>query len=333
MRAKPVCLTLLAALAVPGSTAFAGQPDPQVNQALTEYWNRSDFKAFALAVDSRGAWSFGFSEGQGSENDARKEALRRCEKNRKQWSVSVACEILAVGNTRLRELAWPDPPPSSNVRYENRWVEGTSFVIGSTEDLQLWIALTAGSDPQALVYLVNGSDRAITFAPESIVADLVKTRSGRETRTRMEAFSAATYEKKVRTKQAWEAALYAAAVVYTSRPQPQTSTFSGSYNAYQPYRARPSYYGSYYGQITTWPTAADYAAASERSAAQMRAMGDQLAASYAALTGSLLQTHTLGPGTYYGGIVHFSKAKKGDRVDLLIPFGGETFGARFTFPK
>lgn len=116
-----------------------------------------------------------------------------------------------------------------------------------------------------------------------------------------------------------------------NQPQPQISTFQGSYSSYQPFRPGSQVSGSFSGQITTWPTAADYAASQERTAAQIQAMGSQLQASLEAMTSTLMRTNTLDPDTYYGGIVHFARFK-GSKILLEIQFGGEVFNVYFTIP-
>ncbi len=233
--------------------------------------------------------------------------------------------------SRLAGYSGLAPRRRPAIAYENRWTNGTAFVVGSTDDLQLWVAFTIGRDPQALVYVVNASDRRITFSPESITATAVRTTREGVTRASVKAFSAADYEKKVRNKQAWQAALYGAAAAMANQPQPQHGTFSGGYSAYRPYQPGAQVVGSFYGQITRWPTAADYAAARERTGAQIQAMGDQLRASFDAMSATLMRTHTLETGSYYGGVVHFSRFR-GERISLAIPLDGHLFQVDFTLP-
>jgi hypothetical protein len=241
----------------------------------------------------------------------------------------------------MAALDWSDPLRSllgpagaqnrSSVEYEVRWANGTAFVIGSTEDLQVWVAFAAGRDPQALVYIVNASDRRITFAPESIQATAVRSTNAGLSRLPVSTFSAADYERKVRNKQAWQAFLYGAAAGMANQPQPQQESVSGGYSSYRQLQPGSQLHGSFYGQITRWPTAADYTAARDRTAAQVNAMGEQLHASFDAMAATLMRTHTLEPNSYYGGIVHFERFR-GERVILTIPLGGSVFVTEFTLP-
>lgn len=345
-----------------GKAAAAGVP-PELDRAFVDYLATKDFKAFALAVDKSGNWVWGSASQQVDEAEAQRGATRNCEKLRAKHSVSAPCEILAVGNRRVRSFAWPvqeppkavdfeplpiisvppatlEPPragapaaqtPSAQVSYEQRWVEGTSFVVGTTSELQIWVAFTTGPDPQALLYFTNGSDQSTTVFPTSISATSVKESSRGSVEAAVTVLGPEDYERKIRNKQAWEALLFGAATALANRPQPQTTTYQGGVSMYQANRPRNEWEGTYYGQITVWPTSADYAAASARSAAQIDAMGEQLRASYAAMTTSLLRNHTMPPHSFYGGIVHFERFKA-QRINLAIPFGGTVFNVYFTLP-
>ncbi|KAB2848302.1 MAG: hypothetical protein F9K44_11205 [Hyphomicrobiaceae bacterium] len=294
-----------------------------------KYLDLPDVKAFAVAVEDSGAWVAGYSWAAQNVKDAETRALTECRSQAaRELLIAAECEIIAVGNARIIE---PSPSPASDVVYEVRWVSGTSFVIGATEDLQLWVAFTTGRDPQAFLYLVNGGEEPITFAPDRIRTTAGSLGRKGLSRAPVRVFSASEYEKKVRTKQAWRAALHGAAVGLANQPRPRTSSYQGTFDAHQPLRADSYTYGSFAGQITHWPSAADYAAAGQRSAAQIHAMDRQLQASFQAIAQSLLRTHTLMPGSYYGGIVHVARFR-GQKLLLEIPFGDEVFRVNFTMP-
>lgn len=334
----------------------AGQP---FESAFQTYLLQPGIKAFAVAMDSGGGWAYGYSQGASS-GDAQRAALARCRLVKVDHPVAADCQIIAVDGPSIRQRAryivdpkmesailstaafdWTNPLGSAlgptgtqhrqAINYELRWANGTAFVIGSTEDLQVWVAFTAGRDPQALVYVVNASDRRITFAPEAIRATAVRSTKSGVSRLAVGTFSATDYEKKVRNKQAWQAFLHGAAAGMANQPQPQRESFSGGYSSYRPFQPGSQLHGSFYGQITRWPTAADYAAARERTAAQVNAMGEQLRASFDAMAATLMRTHTLEPNSFYGGIVHFERFR-GERVILTIPFGGSAFVTEFTLP-
>lgn len=341
-------------------TFAAGQP---FETAFRNYLSLQATKAFAVAVDRNGAWAGGWSHGHDTPEEAERAALASCRDMRPRYSVAADCQVIAVDGTVMRQrvpfrfseppkqeslpkpTCWPWCPEAAGaanpnlaggrfqtpVNYEVHWVNGTNFVVGSASDLQLWVAFVTGRDPQALVYLVNATERSITFAPESITAIAGQATRKGFTTTAVKVFSAPEYERRVRNKQAWQAALHGAAVAIANQPQPQSSTFSGNYSAYRPYQPRSQIHGSFYGQITRWPTAADYAASWERSAAQMQAMGDQLRTSFDAMAASLMRTHTLSSGTFYGGVVHLARFRA-ERVGLTIPFGGAVFQVEFTMP-
>lgn len=334
-----------------------GQP---FESAFQTYLLEPGVKAFAVAMDSSGRWAYGYSRGEASSSDARRAALARCHVEKVNGSVATDCQVVAVDGPSIRERVrvvveseadsaepsiaafdWSDPVRSlwgpvgaqnrNTIEYEVRWANGTSFVIGSTADLQVWVAFTAGRDAQALVYIVNASDRRITFTPESIQATAVRSTKAGVSRLPVSTFSAPDYERKVRNKQAWQAFLYGAAAGLANQPQPQQESFSGGYSSYRPFQPGSQLHGSFYGQITRWPTAADYAAARDRTAAQVNVMGEQLRASFDAMAATLMRTHTLEPNSYYGGIVHFERFR-GQRVTLTIPFGGSVFVTEFTLP-
>jgi hypothetical protein len=177
-----------------------------------------------------------------------------------------------------------------------------------------------------MIYLVNASDSTIAFHPKSV--NLTAERSGRSNHSvfRLATFGGEEYEKKVRNRQAWAAALYGFSAAMSNHPQPATGTYSGSFNAYG---TGGNAWGSYNGTITTWPTAADYAAAQARTQAQIGAMAGQLKASFQAMSSELLRSHSMPPHSYHGGVVHFDK-KKADQYSVVIPFGGADFVFSFS---
>jgi hypothetical protein len=124
---------------------------------------------------------------------------------------------------------------------------------------------------------------------------------------------------------------------YNNQPQPTTSSVSGTTRGQGQAIARGpagvsrvsgSYYGTYGGVITTWPTAQDYADANARTAAQVASLSATLRGKLAATAAELLEPHTIMPGTYYGGVVHFRKAK-GDNYQVIVSVGDRDFSYRF----
>ena len=295
-----------------------------------KYLSQADFKAFAVAIDDTGAWACGYGYRARTEQEAKALALSECQKRAHSLLVSANCKLIAVGGVRIAGASPQEVAVGAT--YEVKWVNGTSFVVGTSGSLQLWVAFTVGHDPQGLFYLVNGSDiPLITFFPEAIKATVTRAEKKGTTQTPVRVYGAAEYEKKVRTKQAWQAALFGAASALANQPQPQTTTVQGRYNSTQIFHPENQVLGTFSGQITSWPSASDYAAAQERSNAQIEAMASQLHASYRAMASTLLRTNTLEPGTYYGGIVHFGRVK-GSKIVLNVPYGGATFIVSFTLP-
>ncbi len=344
------------------SAAIASAPR-ELDLAFSDYLQKKGSKAFALAVGETGAWAFGSAWGLANDKDAQKSALKTCEKTRRKNRVDAPCEILAVANVRVRAFSWPVQEPSQTgaveqaptapqtaassasmaegsqdissgtapISYGVRWVEGTSFVVGATSELQLWVSFTTGRDPQALFLFTNGSERTTTIYPGAITALAIQESKKGPIATAVAVLSPEDYERKIRTKLAWEAALFGAAAALANRPQPQSLAYQGGFSAYQPDRPRNDWQGTYYGQITVWPTAADYAEANARTGAQLNAMGEQLRSSYVAMTSSLLKNQTMDPHSFYGGVVHFARFK-GEKIQLDIPFADAAFRATFTLP-
>lgn len=210
----------------------------------------------------------------------------------------------------------------SPITYEERYLVGRQFQVATAGDLQVWASARGKGDIETLLYLANGSERAITFDPQTIQFDAVRTAQGKSYRLRLRTYSAEEYEKKIQTQQAWTAVLHGVSIGLANRPRPETSDVSGTYIA-------DGSIGWYTGRITTWPSAADYAAANARSQAQIQAMASQLGASFSAMQATLLRRHTLGPRSFVGGVIH-SKNIKADRYEMIVPFGDASF--RFSFP-
>ncbi|KAB2966078.1 MAG: hypothetical protein F9K16_00220 [Thermoanaerobaculia bacterium] len=335
-----------------------------------------------MAVDESGTWAAGYYWGAADDEEASVHALEECAKSRLQYVVTADCRIVALGNqlvkdgslargqssdrrikpavratedlrlesdAELQANAVPYRPErrAAAISYEARWIEGTSFVIGTAEDgdLQLRVSFTAGRDTQAFVYLANGTGRSITFDPSTIAATCFKRERERIAAVPLRVFGPEEYEKKIRTKQAWSEALngIAAGMAAYADTQPTTTSYreatthSGDFSARSRSPLGTSVTGSYSGTtsrsgvITNWPSPAERNAAFDRRFAQARAIEEQHKASYQAMASSLARRHTLNPGTFYGGIVHLSRAR-GDKVQLRVPFGGEMFVVEFTMP-
>jgi len=310
---------------------------PELQEAFNTYLGLTGAKAFAVAEDDDGAWTAGYSSGHNYDSEAVADALKRCNSMLAEYGVNAPCEIVAQGIELVdrrdrREIAasLTIPTDSRIVLYDKIWVEGIPFFFAKTRDLQVWMVFAKAKDPFALVYLVNGSSRPITFVPESIQARSLKITRKKSIATPLKTFSAREFEKKVRNREAWMSAFHAMAVALANQPGAQTSTFNGSYNGSYSTTGAPTYArGTYTGTITRWPSSADYAAAYERTAAQVQAMSDQLSSSFESMASTLMWTHTMQPESYYGGIVHFERFK-GDQVWVKVPFASEVFEFGFS---
>lgn len=287
--------------APPSPEPFAGE--------FQKYLAAPKEKVFAAAIDvAGGGWATGYASGNLLIEEAEAAALANCQGNARLYRVTAQCEVIARNDTRVK--------PTPVIEYATKWVNGIPFIIGTLGELQVWVTVYSGGDPQALIYLVNGGSQPITFLP-----DRIRALDMGSTRIYVTTFSAAEYEKKVRNKQAWQSFFYGLAAGIGNKPQPQTSRveITGPHGTF------------YSGRITSWPSAADYAAARERREARLSAMTAQLQASFTAMAATLARNHTLDPGSYYGGVVHFSRLK-GQAVALEIPFGGLVFHSTFTLP-
>lgn len=373
-------VAVVCVLSAPASTLFA---EPPYQAEFEKYLAKPGLhKAFAVAMDGSGSWAIGYYWRAADDEEASMRALAECEKSRLKYAVSAGCRIVAMGSQMVKDgslaqrqgadnrikpaaRATEDlrsendavpqadavrvrpEPRAATISYEVRWIEGTAFVIGTAEDgdLQVRVSFTTGRDPQAFVYLANGTGRSITFDPSTITATSFKRERERVAALPLRVFGPDEYEKKVRTKQAWSEALnaIAAGMAAYGDTQPTTTsyreatTLSGDFSARSHSPLGTSVTGTYSGTtsrsgvITNWPSTAERNAAIDRRFAQARAIEEQHKASYQAMASSLARKHTLDPGTFYGGIVHLARAR-GDKVQLRVPFGGETFVVEFTIP-
>ena len=218
---------------------------------------------------------------------------------------------------------------SKGIEYNNQYVNGREFVVGTIGELQIWTHLMTGKDIQVLIYVVNGTDRSITFDPSRVVVERINA-GKKKYKLTLRTFTASEYEKKARHKNAWINGLNAFSAGLANQPSPRTSTVSGDYDSYDSSGRYSS--GTFSGRITTWPSSADYAAANARTQAQIQSTQTYLNQSYAAMSATLLRKHTLTPKTYVGGIVHVVK-KKAPLYHVSVPFDGNDFRFRFTGGK
>lgn len=317
---------------------------PELQAALDEYRQAVDQKALAVAVEPGGAFAWGYTSGSEAIEGAITGALERCTGERQRHGVAADCIVFLVGDAVVANVSSldqgavdhpsaPEPSSHSAIQYENHWVEGREFIVGTAGDVQVWVALATDGGPHAFVYLVNADTGAHTFIPEEVSAVAIRRDRGQDVRVAMDTFSAEAYEKKERTKKAVIGALYGLSTAMANRPTPTTSTVQGSsFGHISAFGtggyASGQYSGSYSGTITTWPTAQDHAAANARTAAQISAMNEQLQSSFDAMAQTLARRHTLPPDSFYGGIVRFKK-KRGHRYQVSVPFAGHVFRAAF----
>jgi len=225
-------------------------------------------------------------------------------------------------------IGWADSSVAAD--YATRYVNGTQFIVGAEGDLQVWVAAWRGPEFQTMIYVVNGSDNAITFYPDSIRVEALKHgRDGVRTRV-LKTFSAADYESVVR-KRGSNAQMLATLGAWAARPNaPQGDTYvtkgrSESRNAYGARIGSTSYSGT----ITRQPTAEDASRQQVRESARAEALKARLDASFQSIAQNLMRTQTLDASTYYGGMV-YSK-KDGEEYAVTVPFGDKSFQFRFTF--
>lgn len=255
---------------------------------------------------------------------------------------AVSKRLTDAAATRARDDA-SDPihggptPDRSPAQYETRYVNGTLFQIGTSGDLQVWIAVSLepegwGTSGQldAMLYVVNDSEGMITFFPERVTVEAVKqTRNGPKIEP-IKTFSAEQYEQKVRNNNIG-AAFLATDFSHLNDSEGSTSHTRGSYDV-RDASGRTVGSVTYSGTTTREPTAAEKQASVDRAQAKREALRDRLDASYQAMTRNLMRTHTLSPHTYYGGMVYMTQRGK-KLYAVTVPFGGKDFEFSFNFAR
>jgi tetratricopeptide (TPR) repeat protein len=220
-------------------------------------------------------------------------------------------------------------------KYETRYVNGTMFQIGTQGDLEVSMALSLepegwGTSGQldAMVYVVNDSERPVTFFPEKVVVEAVKQTEDGPKIERIKTFSAEQYEQKVRNHNIGTQFL-ATDFSHLNDSQGSTSRTQGNYDVKDSYGRNVGSI-SYSGTTTREPTAAEKQAALDRAQAKREALRDQLDASYQSMAQTLMRTHTLDAHTYYGGMVYMNQ--RGKKVYVVtVPFGEKNFQFSFSF--
>lgn len=313
---RSLALTIAVSAAVLSTgPAICQQLDEELSleQVTQVYLRMSDAKVLAIASEPNGAYAWGMGYEQPSVQSAAERAMAECQASANDRAVEAPCIVVMIGDSLLATPSSDAVPAAAEtpdatttetpdiVGYSEQWVGGRRFVVGHSRDLQVWVAPALGPKRALFVYVVNASDRAITFEPTGIRASVAEghPKAGKP----VEVWSAEEFERKERAKAGLAAGLMAASAAMANQPQPTTSTYSGTYRSY----GAGYGWGSFHGTITTWPTAADYTAANLRTQAQVAAMGSQLRAGLDAMAATLMRTHTMMPQTYYGGIAHLRR--------------------------
>ncbi|WP_044556001.1 hypothetical protein [Shewanella piezotolerans] len=75
-----------------------------INKGFNQYFHYKEAKAFAVAIDDDGAFSWGYSVNRKDQQSANKAALEICQKNRRKSKVTDDCKIYAKGDSKLFNL-------------------------------------------------------------------------------------------------------------------------------------------------------------------------------------------------------------------------------------
>lgn len=100
---KGVKLALIAPLAL-GSTLFKSD-FPDIADAQRVYKKFDRFKAFAVAVDSKELYSFGYINSQETQELANQIALETCKEYREHKNVNAQCVLYFIGDEKQFELS------------------------------------------------------------------------------------------------------------------------------------------------------------------------------------------------------------------------------------
>jgi hypothetical protein len=320
-----------------------GSPTPEISVILAEYRSLLGQKALAVSAGSDGSLISGSASAATTIEEAIAGALAACTETSTEQQGTADCSVYMVGDAIIGRLPTGatgaatatahDEAEPATVTYDTRWVEGRQFVVGTARDAQIWTSFSTEGGPHAFVYLVNAGSSQQTFLPEEVRATAVRRSRAGDLLEPMHTFGAEEYEQKEQRQKALIGALYGVATAFANLPAPSTSTVQGWTQGRVSAFGSGGYVvgqasGSFYGTVTTWPTARDHAEARARTSAQIAAMNAQLQASFDAMAQTLARRHTLPSGTYYGGIVRFRK-ERGHEYRLRIPFAGHVFEATF----
>ncbi len=75
-----------------------------INRGFNRYFHYKEAKAFAVAIDDDGAFSWGYSVNREDQQSADQAALAVCQKNRRKHKVTNDCKIYAKGDSKLFNL-------------------------------------------------------------------------------------------------------------------------------------------------------------------------------------------------------------------------------------
>jgi hypothetical protein len=208
-------------------------------------------------------------------------------------------------------------------QYSSRWVNGTEFKIGATDRWQVWVSLHADDDPHLFIYLINGTDHAVTFMPADVSITAV---SGEETRP-VHVFTPEEWKKKLGHRQYWKR--FARAAGEGSGAEPTTTTMTGNYTEVGPEGVTT---GHVEGQATQEPSAAEVAVVQAIRRQDLDRFAAKLKAEYDQLVADLLQNDTLDPGTAHGGTLYFKKTHP-EKLQVNLKVDDALFAFEFAQPS
>lgn len=107
MLAKILSVGVLVAI-ISGCTSsgpYVPSLPPHAQALYKDYQSRPDNKVFVIAIDPSGDFAVGYDYGKATKKEAYKEALAKCETNRKAYSVFSKPNIYAINDEVVYEAA------------------------------------------------------------------------------------------------------------------------------------------------------------------------------------------------------------------------------------
>ena len=258
-----------------------------------------------------------------------------------KWS-DVTFDKVQVNSSKLDIESFSDATPLKEFGF--KYKDGQPIYFYKTKSSSVQAIMTAkkeyGKYYQVAFKIVNLSNKDIHFNPNNIKAEIYAGGY----RYDLKVLTSAEYMKKVSNRQAWAAAAVAYSESYNAQQAGYSSTSTSSYssgtantdmtisssNFYDLYsdteydvNATTRYSGTTRSYSTTYNGQAAYAA-NQNAQRNINNYSNQLSSQRKALNDGYAKLNTIEHNTEYIGYVNI-KYKKGDKLNVSIPFGNEKF--------